>query len=193
MNINENSIESLLAEFGAKITPDSSKEEPIEVPIVQPLVNGRDYTPTPFDDKAPRLAHAFDPHQDIKHEKAEHRLMVLLKAAGYSNAEICKETGFTPFTVSNVMKQPWAERMILERIHGTADKAMQVLQDAAEAAAKRLVSLAENAKNDEVKRKANNDILDRKYGKPNQPYSVKQRTAEDISDAELAKLVQSNN
>jgi hypothetical protein len=80
----------------------------------------------------------------------------------------------------------------LKVVHGSSDAAMALLQKESLAAAERLIVIAKNAKNEEVKRKANNDILDRKYGKPNQPYSVRQATAKEMNDDELAKIAFGN-
>lgn len=203
MNINENTIDELLEEFsgltesGASCCVASVTIDKDAVEIEGVDYNTQRQAPLAFittetGREIPRLHGALDPRYGVQHEKPEHRMMVMLKAAGYSNKEIADQTGYSSPTVGYIMKQPWAEKMLLERVHGTADKAMKVLQDAAEEAALRLVAIAESAKNEEVKRKANNDILDRKYGKPNQPYTYNEKPAEDLSDAELAKAVQSN-
>ena len=200
MDINNTSVmEDLIAEFG------SQKEQDIPGRAAEPVLGGAMLgaservcttevcTSEPSEKAFPRLFNATDASHINQREKYEHRLIALLKATGMSNTEIAKETGYTPVMVGYIVKQPWAVDLILSRIHGSSDAAMKALQDASLAAAMRLIEIAETAKNEEVKRKANNDILDRKYGKPNQPYTLATKGAHEMSDDELAKAVQSGN
>ena len=172
MDIHKDTLESLAAEFGSENEPNSAKD---------------------FTSPVHELRNRIEPAVELSHEKVRHRLVAVLKATGsLTDREIAELTGYSPTHVSTICKQTSAERLILERMHGTGDVAMKVLQDASVAAAHRLVKIAETAENVETKRKANNDILDRKYGKPNQPYSVSQKAASDLTDAELAKHLQVN-
>ena len=180
MNILDEKTLTILAdlseELGLKMRPDLSEEKPSDV-NAQPR--------QPFFNPG-------DPSYVLKAEKPVHRQAVLLKAAGYTDREIAAELELHPLTIAYIVKQPWALKLMEARVHGTADKAMARLQEETLAAAERLIEIAKNAENDETRRKANNDILDRKYGKPNQPYSVANKSACELSDGELAKLVTSN-
>ena len=80
--------------------------------------------------------------------------------------------------------------MIVQEINRTGDSALKRLHSASVEAAEKLIEVMRTTKNDEVKRKTANDILDRKFGKPNQPMSVQTKPAEQMTDDELAKLVQ---
>ena len=180
MDICKDTIESLVMKFGSQSEPDQKKD------MIEDMST---FTPTPVHE----LHNRVEPAVELTHEKVRHRLVAVLKATGsLTDREIAELTGYSATHVSTICKQPSAEKMILERMHGTGDAAMKVLQDASVAAAKRLVQIAETAENMETKRKANNDILDRKYGKPNQPYSVSQKAANELHDSELAKIAQGN-
>lgn len=172
MDIEQTTLGALEKEFGSILEPDNS---------TIPLSLG-----------IPPLRNRFEPVVELGHEKPEHRLIAVLKAAGHSNVEIAALTGYTPLHISTVCKQTNIEQFILERMHGTGDKAMQILHEASVKAAERLIEIAKTAVNEECKRKANNDILDRRYGKPNQPYTVQTKQANELEDSELAKIAQGN-
>lgn len=176
MDIEKTTLDALEKEFGSKLEPDQKEDAQAgeAKPRFEPLHN------------------ATAPQCDLKKEKYEHRLMAILKASGLSNVEIAELTGFTTPAVGLIVKQPWAEQFILEKMHGTGDKAMQRLHAAADECAKRLIDLAATAQNEECKRKANNDVLDRRYGRPNQPYTVQTKQANELADSELAKIAQGN-
>ncbi len=135
------------------------------------------------------LLNPTEPQYRNQREKYEHRIIAYLKAAGNSNMEVARITGYSNITINYLVRQPWMEQTILEEIHKLGDEAMQTLHQASAEAAVSLVEIARSAENLETKRKACNDILDRKYGKPNQPYSMKDVRPEDASDAELLAVV----
>lgn len=140
----------------------------------------------------PPLFNAKEPLVELKHEKYEHRNVCFLKAQGFSNVEIAELTGYTPTAIGYIVKQPWAEKLILDVIHKEGGDAVhKLLGEEALKAAERLIQISSDAKiNVETRRKANNDILDRVYGRPNQPYTEEKVTnVESLSDEELAKLV----
>lgn len=56
------------------------------------------------------------PQQVILHEKPEHRIVILLKAQGMSNKAIAERTDFTPFYVSQILRQPWARQRLMAEI-----------------------------------------------------------------------------
>ena len=63
---------------------------------------------------------------------------------------------------------------------------MLELRGEALGAARRLIELSKDTDiNPEIYRKANNDVLDRVYGKPNQPYTHRQIDPSKMSDEEL--------
>lgn len=185
MDINNTILEAIEKEFCSKLEQDSGDGDNKPVSFASISREGSVNT-------IPELHGRLDPQYTVQHEKPEHRLMVMLKSAGYSNKEIADQMGYSSVQVGYIMKQEWAAKMLLERIHNTGDSAMKILQDAAAEAAQRLVEIARTATNLEVKRKANNDILDRKYGKPNQPHSMTTKAANELTDEELSKHLQSN-
>jgi len=214
MDINSKTIEELLEEYGSNNEQDSAARAKPEVERPLPLqsspqvkltvagvaatvakepVRPCEVIPRSEVTHAADLHNPFQPNRRVDHEKVEHRAILLLKCAGVTNRDIARELGYSEVHVGSVVNQPWAQQFMLGRLHGTSDKAMKALQDASEASALRLIQLAATAKNEETRRKANNDILDRKYGKPNQPYTHTEKPANELSDAELAKFVDTSN
>lgn len=122
------------------------------------------------DEKPRALFNGRQPQYTLKSERPEHRIVIMMTAAGMSTKEIAQSTGMTPQAVMYIKKQPWAVQQVLEEIEKAGrEPVVQLLKTAAMDAAQRLIDIAENAENLETKRKANNDILDRVFGKPNQP------------------------
>lgn len=132
------------------------------------------------------------PHYALKREKFEHRMVIFLKAQGLSNKEIAEKTGYTPVSVSNIVRQPWAQQRILEEMNSAGrDQVQTMLQGAAVDAVQRLISEMDNPEARASERiQAADKLLDRLYGKPNQP--ITQRTdLQNLSDDDLAKIVSS--
>jgi len=144
-------------------------------------------------DKEPRpLWNPFTGKRPIrKHEKLEDRLVILSKAAGYTNIEIAEQLGISPVTVSYILKQPYAEAQVLEEIEGLGrDKVVAVLQGNAYECAKRIIEIAESAENEQVRLKANESVLNRILGMPTQRVDMHTtKHLEELSDAELAAIV----
>lgn len=149
------------------------------------LIEEEDYTsvPPPLWNNTSRGA-----YQNQK-EQLWHRGAAFMKAAGNTNVKIAELLGRTPACINYLMQQEFMQKMVLELQHENGDATLKTLSDESLYAAQRLIEIAKNADNEETRRKANNDILDRKYGKPNQPMSVRDVKAEDISDAELVKAL----
>jgi hypothetical protein len=135
------------------------------------------------------LRNATDPQYINLREQWYHRTVAYMKAAGSSNVEIARVTGKSQACINYLVRQPYMVEMIGEEVKKTGDEAMTTLRNATNEAAVALVEIARTSENVETKRKACNDILDRKYGKPNQPYSVRDVKAEDVSDAELLAVI----
>ena len=133
-----------------------------------------------------------EPIYHVQSEKFEHRIVAYHNACGLNDKETAEATGLHPVTIGYIKKQPWFEQLVLEAIQKNGEQALEYLSTHSLAAAKRLVEISETAANEETRRKANNDILDRRYGKPNQPMSVSSKRAEEMSDAELMKVINGN-
>jgi len=135
------------------------------------------------------MFNARQPAYELKAERPEHRAVIMMKAAAMTNVEIARATGMSPVTVAYIVKQPWAQEQILKEIEESGREAViQLLRVSAIDAAERLIAIAESAANDETRRKANNDILDRVFGKPNQPVSDGTKAdPSKLSEAEIDK------
>ena len=132
------------------------------------------------------------PHYALKHEKFEHRIVIFLKAQGLSNKEIADKTGYTPVSISNIVRQPWAQTRIIEEMHKAGrDEVQTMLRGAMADSVARLIEERDNPNARASERiTAADKLLDRFYGKPNQP--ITQRSdLEKMSDAELSKIASS--
>jgi hypothetical protein len=142
-------------------------------------------------DKEPRpLFNGRQPSYVLKAERPEHRIIIMLKAAGRTNIEIAEATGTTPVHVAHIVKQPWAVEQILKEIENTGRQpVIEMLQDATVAAAQFQIDLLNDKEaNKETRRKASDSILDRVLGKANQPFSVDdKRKPEDMTLEEIDK------
>jgi hypothetical protein len=162
--------------------------------------------PTPFEAAGgQRVAQEFEgspdalyndraPHYLIKHQKPEHRNMILLKAQGCSNKEIAEVMGVTSVCVANVLRQPWARQQILHEINSLGrNEVTQIFKGAAADVAQMLVDTV-NSESEKVatrdKLSAGSLILDRLFGKAAQPIDVtlNDGALKKMSDAELLKI-----
>ena len=147
-------------------------------------------------DKGPRpLFNGREPAYVLKAERPEHRIIIMLKAAGRTNIEIAEATGTTPVHVAHIVKQPWAVEQILQEIENTGRQPLiEMLHDMSMKALKFQDSLLDDKEaNKETRRKVSECVLDRVLGKANQPFSVDDKrqpsdmTLEEI-DKRLAEL-----
>lgn len=142
----------------------------------------------------PDLHNGRDPHYNIKHERLEHRVIIYLKAEGLSNKEVAEVSGFTPVAVSNILRQPWAKRRVLEIIQSKGSDAVEtVLKSSALDSIYKLIELRDSPLTQpETQRKSANDLLDRLFGKPNQPVQHSGNLdLTKLSDEELARIIAS--
>ena len=147
------------------------------------------------DEPVPReLYNQRDPAYVLKAERPEHRVIVMMSAAGMGNKEIADAltangTPRSPTYVSYVRKQPWAVKQILEEIERAGREPVRVLlQGAAYEAAERLIDLARNARQERTKLAANEAILDRVFGKATTPIMVSQGNPDKMTDDELRAI-----
>jgi len=137
-----------------------------------------------------RLHNAKDPYYPLKHEKFAHRNIIFLKAQGLSNVKIAEQLGITAVTVSNVLRQPWAQTQVLEIIHENGgDAVRQLLCDEALRSVERLIVERDNPEARPSERiVAADKLLDRLYGKPNQPIEHRSQNLDTMSDEELERI-----
>lgn len=104
----------------------------------------------------------------IQNEKTVHRLMIYLHAQGASVKDIAHQTGYTPTTVSTVLRQPWA-RIRLTQILAECgiDQVKHFLTHEVAPSLEVLRELRDDTNQKGPTRAiAANSILDRALGKP---------------------------
>lgn len=151
----------------------------------------------------------FAPPGPIKHpkwvrmeEKAEHRMMAVLKASGRSITDIALLLDYTPVQVGRVLRQPDVRKMVFEEIarRGSAglDALHALFESQAVESVETVVTLRDDAKVPAaVRLAASNTILDRVLGKAVQrveTMKVTEKSPQALSDeieaieAKLAKV-----
>lgn len=108
------------------------------------------------------------PNFAIINEKAEHRLIVYLKARGMSNREVAQRTGYSEPWVSQIVRQPWFRlRIVQELKEAGLDKVAQILEASAVDSIFTLLEIRDDEKAPRAVRRACADsLLDRWLGKP---------------------------
>jgi hypothetical protein len=128
---------------------------------------------------------------DLKHEKAEHRVVIMLKAKGMSNVEIARTLDFSPVTVNYIINQPWAQKRIVEEIQKAGrDEVDALLRSSVVDSIQKLLAIRDDptARTSDVI-----DVckyaVDRVLGKPKQAidYSLQGKLTE-LTDDELAVI-----
>ena len=149
----------------------------------QGLQVDKDIEPRPlFNGRAPAYV--------LQSERPEHRIIVMLKAAGRTNVEIAEATGTSTVHVATIVKQPWAVAQILQEVESAGrEPVIELMKGACMDAAKNLIDIANEAEHVETRRKANLNVLEFCFGKPDQAITttVKKDPAT-LSDAELMQL-----
>ena len=129
-----------------------------------------------------------DPNLAIIHEKPEHRLLLLCKLQGASNREIAAQSGYTEPWISQLFRQPWAQRTMSEMMHEAGlDEVRALLKDAQADSVRTLVALRDDPKVPaSVRRSTCVDLLEQYSGKPTQRVVVD--SAKPLSSDDLADL-----
>lgn len=193
MNATDSLIDRLLSETGEGSV---SKAAPVNKQLFEnsPLSGSaveQDYEKSGvglFNDRSPNLA--------VLSEKPEHRIVIFLKAQGMSNNEIARRTGYTYPWVSQILRQPWARKRLVEEITASGrDAVEEMLKSAAEDSVYTLISERDNeAAKPSERIAAANSLLDRFLGKPTQKVEQTVRTGKldtlEETERELALLEQ---
>ena len=134
---------------------------------------------------APLLFNHKAPFHVNKKERPIHRVMIELAAKGYNNREIADMTERSAVNVNNALRQPHSQQFLADTIRAKVsedERVVELIKDNAFALADKLVKLAlapTTHPRDVIA--AANSILDRRYGKANQPINRG-------SDVDLNKL-----
>lgn len=101
--------------------------------------------------EAPLLFNSLDPYYNIDKENAKHRVVLLLKAKGATNLEIASATGYCPIHVSNIVRQKWFQKQLVELLHAKGEGEIEkLLKVHATAALLKAVEIMENTKNEQL-------------------------------------------
>ena len=107
------------------------------------------------------------PNLVIRHEKTQHRLVLLLKLKGYTNREIAQEMEMSEGWVSQIVRQPWfQERMCNALADAQEDIFENLVKKEARNSYATMVQLRDNAKSEDVRARMAVALVERHFGKP---------------------------
>jgi len=115
------------------------------------------------------------PSVPMSHENAMHRTIVLLSAAGYSQKNIIAQLGVNPSTVSQTLRQPWAQSMLAKLIFDATEEKLQkrFAKEIPEALQTYVDIFSRSSTRPADRISAANSFLDRFLGKPTQRVETK--------------------
>lgn len=112
------------------------------------------------------LFNQIDPNLVIRHEKPEHRIVIMLKAQCHSNREICRLTGYSDAWVSQILRQPWARVELRRQIaENGGDEIGDLLAGAVIDSIHKIIDIRDRADDASVSLRAAQDLVDRHLGK----------------------------
>lgn len=146
------------------------------------------------DGPVPLLWNRKPPQYVRQQEQAWHRIALEMAANGYTAVEIAARLGCTPTAVQDILRQPQYQKTQVELIRKASSADQEVLElvkSSVVTAVKTLATIVEDSKARSSDRiAAARELLDRRYGKPNQP--TNRGTDVDLntlSDKELAAML----
>jgi hypothetical protein len=133
------------------------------------------------------------PNLGINHEKPEHRLVLFFKLEGYSNREVAEKTGYTESWISQLTRQPWFQKRLINELNVQGKTGMlDYLRVQVADSFLKLVDLRDNAESEQVQVTCAINILDRALGKPVQRSEVTMETSKKVEKVEgLAESLKS--
>jgi uncharacterized protein (UPF0147 family) len=144
--------------------------------------------------KEPHLWHRKPPQYVRQQELDWHRHVIHLSARGFQANEIAAILGRATTTVQDILRQPFYKDEVVAEIRRVASEDEQVVRIVKENVAKAVGVLAQICEDTAAPKRdriaAANAILDRRYGKPNQP--IARDTGIDLdklTDEDLAKML----
>lgn len=140
------------------------------------------------------------PYHLNKKERPAHRLMLELAAKGYTNKEIAETVGKTTVNVNNALRQPHSQQTLVHSIRERVSADEQVVEVIRSNVVKAVSTLAEIMDGGEDGKAKYSDriaaaeaLLNRRYGKPNQPINGGGTVdLNQLSDEELVRMQKSN-
>jgi hypothetical protein len=113
-----------------------------------------------------KLYNMTDPNLVVRHEKPEHRIVLMLKAQCKSNREIARMTGYTEAWISQILRQPWARVEVLRQIRENGgDEVGDILAGAVIDSIQKIIELRDTGEDDAIRLRAAQDLVDRHLGK----------------------------
>ncbi len=174
----------LIAELGPQIRPVNRQlyeNNPLaDDPLTQEYLDSA--TRFGGEDRGPNLA--------IQTEKVEHRVIMYLRAQGKSMREIANVTGYTYIWVTQVCRQPWFKKRLLETISAAGEDGVSAFVKGEILPS--LVALSEIRDDPEAKNSdriaAVNSILNRGLGMPTQHIKTEKVESADALTQEMADI-----
>lgn len=140
------------------------------------------------------------PYHVNQKERPAHRLMLELAAKGYNNKEIAENVGRTTVNVNNALRQPHSQQTLVNNIRervSADEQVVEVIRSNVVKAVSTLAEIMDGGKDGKAKYSdriaAAEALLNRRYGKPNQPINNgKTVDLNQMTDEELVRMQQNN-
>lgn len=130
------------------------------------------------------------PSVRLQKEHQWHRLAITLAARGVSNREISGLVGRTEAQVSQVLRQPWARKLLVETINQQGKDAFRdLLERELAPSVNKLIELRDGADREETQLRAAVELIDRARGKAVQHVDVQKKQIS-LTMADLRKMEQ---
>lgn len=150
--------------------------------------------PTPAETSPRPCWNQRDPTYRLQAERPEHRIIIMMCAAGYNNVEIVEmllANGIqrsAPY-VGNIRKQPWAVEQILKEVEKAGREPIQALfKNQADEMQAIVFDMARNAESEQVRLKAAQHALDRAIGPVTAKVEVTHKDPSTMTDDELLAI-----
>lgn len=125
-------------------------------------------------------------YRQVETEKPIHRRMAELHMQGYTNAEIGVQLGYTPISVSNILRLPFIRKYLMESVkRNVKDELTEFLDKELMPSLQTMVKIRDDETATPAARlEAANKIVERRLGKASQPV-VNEKPIGELSAEEL--------
>ena len=139
---------------------------------------------------APLLQNRKAPQYIRQQELPNHRVIIELSAKGYTAREIAKLVDQSPTQVQDILRQPQYQQNIantIRRVQGVDEEIVMLIKEEVVNSVKTMVEIRDNPNTPDATRLAAADkILERRYGKANQP--INQGSTVDLATLDIAEI-----
>ena len=139
---------------------------------------------------APVLQGRKAPQYVRQQELPMHRAAIELSSKGYTSREIARQLDVSPTTIQDILRQPQYQQEIansIRRVQGVDEEVVLLVKQEVLQSIKTFIEIRDNPDARDADRlTAGEKILERRYGKANQP--INQGSTVDLATLEIAEI-----